>query len=413
MLIFSTPRKKIVMYFIFLIFLDISFGNIFSYYEQEKRNTLISFREAYDSEVVANDIFGFGFRPLVDIVAYWNVVAPYAFRTNSLGFKDNATRSIMQHSKKRRILFLGDSFTEGVGFSYDKTFVGRIGEKFETCDVEVLNGAVHGYAPSIYVRKLKWLIEDMSMKIDEVVVFYDLSDPFNEFFNYKTDSGGNLVVNLFPLGQARRDDAFFVTDDTGVTSIQHALEITPIPKREIEEKKLCDNYRCYWKKFRKSVKHNSLLIRTISIINKKIRFELDDEKRLGLRFVPSSPYVLWTLEDKEYERYGRSGLDRSNINMTKLVELARTNGIKTTVVVYPWPDQIYGRDLNSRQVLYWKSWAAEHQVSFINLFPDFIENRDPRRVIKEFFIPGDSHFNERGHEKIADLFLEQHQSSCQ
>jgi hypothetical protein len=45
--------------------------------------------------------------------------------TNSLGFKDAMPRNVPLHSKRKRVLFLGDSFTEGLGTSYNETFVGR------------------------------------------------------------------------------------------------------------------------------------------------------------------------------------------------------------------------------------------------------------------------------------------------
>ena len=254
----------------------------------------------------------------------------------------------------------------------------------------------------------------MSVKLNGIVVFIDLSDPFNEFFNYSTDIKGNLVANIFPLGLALRDDLFFVADDSGSVAFKRPLTSKPRSKREKTTKEFsCEDFGCYWKKFRRLVKQNSLLIRTVAIINGKIRFELDDEKRLGLNFVPSTPYALWTLDNKEFERYGRDGLEQYRIYMTKLAELAHSNGINLTDVVYPWPDQIFARDRESRQVSYWRSWAAEQQVSFINLFPHFIDDRDPRNVIKEYFIPGDVHFNHRGHEEIANLFLKRYPIACQ
>jgi hypothetical protein len=41
--------------------------------------------------------------------------------TDSLGFKDASRRAVPD---RRRILFIGDSFTEGVGLPYEQTFVG-------------------------------------------------------------------------------------------------------------------------------------------------------------------------------------------------------------------------------------------------------------------------------------------------
>lgn len=45
---------------------------------------------------------------------------------NSLGFRDKTIREIALESSNHRILFMGDSFTEGGLLDYADTFVGRI-----------------------------------------------------------------------------------------------------------------------------------------------------------------------------------------------------------------------------------------------------------------------------------------------
>jgi len=60
--------------------------------------------------------------------------------------------------------------------------------------------------------------------------------------------------------------------------------------------------------------------------------------------------------------------------MNKLSSLLERNNIKLTVAVYPWPDQVYHNDLNSRHVQVWRNWSQEHEVTFINYFPYFIDS---------------------------------------
>ena len=50
----------------------------------------------------------------------------YSVITNSLGFRDRTNRQIPLQSEKKRLVFIGDSFTEGQGLNYEKTFVGLI-----------------------------------------------------------------------------------------------------------------------------------------------------------------------------------------------------------------------------------------------------------------------------------------------
>jgi hypothetical protein len=55
----------------------------------------------------------------------------YYISTNFLGFKDKCKRYIYikNSSNKYRFLFIGDSFVEGIGFPYEKTFVGLLDER--------------------------------------------------------------------------------------------------------------------------------------------------------------------------------------------------------------------------------------------------------------------------------------------
>src|SRR6478672_8071739 len=80
----------------------------------------------------------------------------------------------------KRVLFLGDSFTEGLGIPYEQTFVGRFAAAFPQLDV--LNAVVSSYAPSVYDAKTKYFI-GRGLQIDEIVaIFYrfDESDHVQE-----------------------------------------------------------------------------------------------------------------------------------------------------------------------------------------------------------------------------------------
>ena len=54
-------------------------------------------------------------------------------------------------SDRKRVLFMGNSFTEALGVAYEESFVGRFAAAFPQLDV--LNGGVSGYAPSVYYAK--------------------------------------------------------------------------------------------------------------------------------------------------------------------------------------------------------------------------------------------------------------------
>ena len=57
--------------------------------------------------------------------------------------------------------------------------------------IEVLNAGLSSYSPIIYLKKLRWLI-DQGYEFDEAVVYVDISDIQDEGFNYSYDAEGNL-----------------------------------------------------------------------------------------------------------------------------------------------------------------------------------------------------------------------------
>ena len=73
----------------------------------------------------------------------------YSIYSNSLGFKDASPREIDLESTNHRILFIGDSFTEGVTLNYEDTFVGIIDSKLIDKQIEVLNAGRSSYSPII------------------------------------------------------------------------------------------------------------------------------------------------------------------------------------------------------------------------------------------------------------------------
>ena len=76
----------------------------------------------------------------------------YPLTTNSLGFKDSSTRQVPLKVDKKRILFIGDSFTEGLFIPYELTFTGQIA-KYRP-DLDILNAGVSSYSPLIYYLKV-------------------------------------------------------------------------------------------------------------------------------------------------------------------------------------------------------------------------------------------------------------------
>lgn len=87
---------------------------------------------------IRSTVYHHDLAPSVEAIGVWGT-RQYRVRTNSLGFKDKAIRQVPVKSPGRRILFIGDSFTEGIGLGFERTFVGIIGDELSNQGIDVLN----------------------------------------------------------------------------------------------------------------------------------------------------------------------------------------------------------------------------------------------------------------------------------
>jgi len=324
-----------------------------------------------------SDSYHHGLAPNVDVVGVWGD-RRYPLRTNSLGFKDTSCRTIPPRAEGPRLLFIGDSFAEGVGFSFEDTFVGRIAALLAPQGVEVLNAAAVSYAPSIYYRKVKYLLDDVGLDFAELVVFLDIADVRDEAEVYRLDADDNVVATAeFPplwLG-----DVPDPTPSLVAWLVDHSI--------------VARAARMLWRSARAAALRRATCPGT----------DIDP-----LAAVTNVRAAMWTLDDAAFDDYGARGLTRARDSMDRLLAVLTDYGRTMTIVVYPWPDQIVRGDRDSKQVTAWRTWAAERGVRFIDLFPEFIGEGDPADVIARDFIPCDVHFSLEGHRRVAHAFLREY-----
>lgn len=290
----------------------------------------------------------------------------YPLATNSLGFRDSRRREVPLSSDRYRIVFIGDSFTEGVGVDYEHSFVGRVAGTLAARDVDVLNAAATSYSPAIYLAKTRYLIEQEGLEFDELVVMLDVSDAEDDV-RYQPDSS-RLVADYAPSTEA-------AAPLTAIGQVKHFIYA------------------------------NTVL--TFYVLNRLKKAALgisDQDERVA--HATHDWRSRWTIDTEAFDAYGRKGLERMTSNMDDLAALLEKHQVRLTVAVYPWPDQILHHDLDSIQVRHWQSWAEKHGAVLVNLFPRFINQRPAAEVIEEYYIPHDTHWNEAGHLLAATALLE-------
>ena len=359
----KTNEKKVLFFFIVLLFLILDFS--FSLIANSFNLSLFCKNRLLESVSSKHPVFHHGFLPNASGKGYG---CEKVF-TNSIGFKDKEINEITKINDNQRILFIGDSFTEGVGLNYETTFVGIIDEAYSKHNIDILNAGRSSYSPIIYWRKIKFLIEDENLKFDKLFVFLDISDPFDEL-RYDLDKTLNVV------------------------------DVTFEEKNEAEKENI-KNLNVYLKKL---IKKNFII--SFYILNffhdLLVNFKYDQKEWY---ISTNLPYERWTVNDDLFNEYGSQGLKKMEKYMDKLYNLSIKYNFEINVAVYPRPTQVWEGDLNSIQVEYWQNWASKRNINFINYFPDFVKinqsKKEKYKILKTYYLLGDPHFNMEGNQIIA------------
>lgn len=327
-------------------------------------------------------IYDHGFRSNATATVLWGQ-RTYALNTNSLGFRDRQVRHIDLRSSphRRRIVFLGDSFTEGQGVNFEDTFVGLFAASNPHLDV--VNAAVSSYAPSLYVRKIASLLE-AGFKFDELWVFVDLSDVQDEATSYFfCDAFGQERCPDQGTNVADTRPAYFADLRPGVSNRERVQEI--IRRRMVDER---------WGDF-------FPLFKPLLALPSPARVEAFSE-------IVRNPRGAWPLfpDEQAFAPLGiQGGLKKALAQMEALHRLLVKNNIALNVAVYPWPAQMnFLATPDDQHVQIWRAYCQGRCQHFVNLYEDFFQQREhlgPRNWYAKLFITGDDHFNEAGHQIIA------------
>jgi hypothetical protein len=352
------PRRMLLNSVLFLYCLGLFLAFDFAY------STLTRGEEQARAARIYDPVYDHGLAPKFDGYDVWGE-ARYRLITNSLGFKDASTRDVPLKSNGRRILIIGDSFAEGIGLPFDRTFAGLLQAdgQARADKVEFLDAGVASYSPSIYYKKIKSLL-DRGLTFDEVVLLSDSSDVEDEagsYFCIDDDPKYHRYCNT-PAGEApepaiKRDffiDHFVVTNRVRVVIKRWILTQLGNKRRAIE----------------------------------------NDHNRIG-----------WTTQNPDPAKYHPLGVDggiaRSLENMGKLADLLKAHNIPLIIVVYPWAQQIAQDDRDSRQVRLWRDFCEGRCKAFIDLFPVFFAAADrDKDWYEHLYILGDDHFSAAGNRML-------------
>lgn len=312
-----------------------------------------------DSFRIADNFYHHGLKAGVNEMTSWKSdgISFYQIYTNSLGFVDETNRKVPLKKSGKRVMFLGDSFMEGVGYPWSQTVAGIISERFKKYDVELLNASVISYSPKLYYLKLKHFLE-MGLEIDELYVFIDISDIIDE-----------VVYDYFIPKEFTEFERKWQAVDNFFLKGSYTYRTTKINYFHAQQNPY-NEHSPFWG---------------------------------GLEgFYALKPR--WTFDDAAYRLYGEKGVESAKKHIDLLRGLCSSRGIKLHIGVWPWAVQAVNKS-GRLQYNIWKEYTDKYNIDFISLFDTF-ESMTPEEI-RSIFIPNDIHWNDKGNRIAAD-YIWQH-----
>lgn len=298
---------------------------------------------------IVNASYHHGFKENFSGHTLWGNIN-YEICTDKYGFKVSCSNDNLLNKNQDQydLAFIGDSQTEGIGLSYEDTFVGIFARNHP--ELKIANLAVASYSPTIHFQKIKYFL-DKGIKFKHIVVYVDISD--------------------------LQDDILYNPDLDNYT-------------RDSQP-----NY--FWKKLNKFTK------KYFKTANYLINIKRDSIK--------SRSRGDWTY-NADSAWYGKDGIEKgTNISlyyMKLLHNLCKKNNIKLSLGVYPWPEQVLNDDLaNNLQTNIWGDFCKDRCEFFINHFDQFTEltkdKPSKKTFVDNYYFPNDVHYNKDGNLLISNF----------
>jgi hypothetical protein len=345
---------QILIVIVGFLIIDFLFGNLF-------------FINHFKSIVYEkNDQFLYNFKKNLDIKNYNYGSKNYKLCTNNLGAIDDCKKENII-TKNIDYVFIGDSFVEGLGVQFDKTFFGLLKNKYPK--FQFLNLGVSGYSSSIYYNKLKFFY-DNGYNFSEIYIFLDTSDIFDEIYRYKSDSNDQ---------------------------ISHYLTNNQINNLLDDKKKLLKDI---YNKFPGTFFLIGLLINALPNLSFLENYYYD--------LMINHSFSGWQYEqNKIFSKDNVTNSLKKNSNyVKKIIKLANENNSKINFVLYPWPGHLHKMKVNNKYNKFWTNFLENKDINLINLNSHFfklLEKNDSKKIIFKYYIKGDVHFNIQGHKYIFEI----------
>jgi len=275
------------------------------------------------------------------------------------------------------LLFLGDSFTYGVGASWEESFVGQVAARYRGT---VLNAGVISHAPTAHRYRLARLLKDGRLPAGAVVIMaVDISDVQDEASRWVPGPGE-------PSERHSAAAAAVVTRQGAATAGRKEAQSWFSPQR------FQLTHRIYY---------------GLEALYKRVfdHWQVRNQARSAFTHQP------WSALNREYQPLGvAGGLRQLRQQLQQAAALSARHGHPFWILIYPWPAQ-----LAYEQRFQWEQFIqASCQPGLcegvINAFPAFRQavgtNTSSAAWQNRYYLSGDVHFTPAGNRLVAQTVLE-------
>jgi len=315
-----------------------------------------------------------GLKPLAKGMETWGRDS-FLLCTNSLGMRDREPRQVPWGSDRKRVVWIGDSFTEGLGVGFEASFMGLFAQNAPP-DVEHLNMGVVSYSPELYARKLEDHLKK-GLRVDTLVVCLDNSDIQDEILYHSIYDQTPTIHFYMDSNLAGTAGGSPDTARTVMYRLQSLYRNT---------------HSLTWQLLEGTLHDGDPGNGALSPWDRRYHHER--------AHVATDTAVL--------RRWGRLGLSYMSTNMDRIRKMAREKGFAMKVVIYPWPNHVADGAFDNAYTRYWTDYCATHGIQMINLFECFRVLSDRiggQRVVDSLYIKGDMHFTRAGNRFLYDEML--------
>ena len=297
------------------------------------------------------------------------------YKTNNFGARDKE-RSLKNATDRKRIVFLGDSFVEGIMVNTTSRCSDILERKTHN---EHLNFGINGTSPINYYLLYKHLAKRFE---HDVVIIGVL--PANDFEDYSDGDEAALIQSPIyrPYWKSANNGYDLKYSLASVNQACGSLAIYDKPKAIFNTKDSIYKSLSFEKKIRSQLTANSYLFKLIGEMGKKKATEHFNQTSF-------------------FESYPKDKWATFSYSLKKLIE--ETKGKQVIVLTIPTLKDVKLYQKNRKNTLSVKmnKFCKENIVHYIDLLPFFDTVKNP----DELYVECDGHWNEKGERLAADLIL--------